>query len=459
MESVSSQTGSIHGTRPGASASSCEVHALRDQEGKVFAIPEMEEKFSIGQADSCDLRISDPFVSRRHCLIARKGRSLFVIDKHSKNGTYLDGTRIRDAEVRLGSKLTIGGTTLTAVGSKKEENVTARKAIVGTSPALLSAIDMAYRAAATSCSVLILGETGTGKELFAELIHESSHRRNGPFVALNCGAIPAELIGSELFGHKRGSFTGAVSDKKGLFASAEAGTLFLDEIGELPIEQQPHLLRALETKSFRQIGGTEEEPFNVRLVAATNRLDAGQVGAALRTDLYHRLATVVIELPPLRDRRQDIPHLVRAFIRQLEPEFGPRSIDYNALLGMCDYSWPGNVRELRQAVQRAVALCPQKLELDVLLPKPLASSKGSSEPTHGQATISPESISDDSPLYVDIVKHALEQAYRKHGSIRRAAASLGIPKSTFADRAKRLGIRTRRGIDWDNHDHRKLKQG
>ena len=140
----------------------------------------MEEKFSIGQADSCDLRISDPFVSRRHCLIARKGRSLFVIDKHSKNGTYLDGTRIRDAEVRLGSKLTIGGTTLTAVGSKKEENVTARKAIVGTSPALLSAIDMANRAAATSCSVLILGETGTGKELFAELIHESSHRRNGP---------------------------------------------------------------------------------------------------------------------------------------------------------------------------------------------------------------------------------------------------------------------------------------
>ena len=435
------------GTSPGIRPKPSMVHRLRDADGRIFEIDTSDPKRKptvIGNGRECEIRLGDPFASREHCKLVSRNGALFLVDSESKNGTYIDGHQVRDAEVRVGSRIRIGGTVFTALGRGSKNLPTPEAELLGKSETFIKALDMAKRAAAASCSVLILGETGTGKELFAQLIHKMSPRKTNPFVALNCGAISADLIGSELFGHKRGAFTGAFGDKEGLLSAGEGGTLFLDEIGELPIDQQPHLLRALETRKIRPVGDTEEKPFDVRLVAATNRMDVGQAGKALRTDLYHRLATVVLYLPPLRERRDDIPLLVNAFLKQLEPEYGRRHLAPDVMVQLCHYNWPGNIRELKQAVERAVALCPENLEADVLLPN-LKFSSAVAELTACQ-----------NPLYKEIVKDALALAYKKHGSIRRAAASLGIPKSTFADRARRFGVRTRPGIDWEDSTHRGL---
>jgi transcriptional regulator with PAS, ATPase and Fis domain len=312
-------------------------------------------------------------------------------------------------------------------GLRSSVAVRARDRLVGADPDFLRALELAYRAAGTECPILILGETGTGKELVARAIHEESRRREGPFVALNCGAIPPELINSELFGHVRGAFTGAVNHRSGVFADANGGTLFLDELGELPLPLQPHLLRTLEVQAVRPVGSDEDRSIDVRVIAATNRMDIGQGGASLRTDLFHRLSTFIIELPPLRARPGDIPILLRAFLEDFEPRFGKRRIPPDVLLALETYDWPGNVRELRQAVLRAATLCPEVFDLEALLPRRNA----------------PPSREPAVPNLEDIVRDTLDYAYRHHGSIRRAAKALNIPKSTFADRAKRLGVLTR----------------
>src|SRR6185312_10581518 len=223
--------------------------------------------------------------------------------------------------------------------------------------------EQALKAAQTECSVLILGETGTGKDLLARVVHESSRRNMGPFVAVNCGAIPRELIASELFGHEKGAFTGATDARDGYFMEANGGTLFLDEMGELPIELQAHLLRVLETKTVRRVGSSIERPVNVRIVAATNRTEGlGTESSRLRTDLYHRLATGILALPPLRDRMSDVPELVDALLDELTPDYGRKQLSHAAWISLQKYGWPGNVRELRHAVARAVTLGGDMLE-------------------------------------------------------------------------------------------------
>jgi transcriptional regulator with GAF, ATPase, and Fis domain len=304
--------------------------------------------------------------------------------------------------------------------------------------------------------VLLVGETGTGKELFARAIHEASSRALGPCVAVNCGAIPAELAGSELFGHEKGAFTGALLERDGVFVQADGGTLFLDELGELPRLQQPHLLRALETRKVRRIGGQCERAVDLRLVSATNRPELDGSASPLRPDLYHRVATVVIELPPLRARAGDIPRLVDSFLAELEPEFGARTLDPQALAALAGHLWPGNVRELRHAIHRAVALSGHQLRLEDLLPRrstpvgpgpaprtsPGLDLPGTTPPRAPLAArFSPEAQPAGRMSPFDLaLRRVLVAAYREHGSLRRAAAALGIPKSTFADRARRLGI-------------------
>jgi DNA-binding NtrC family response regulator len=402
-------------------------------------------RWLLGSDPSCELRIVDPFVSGTHCLLERReDGSLRVRDRDSRNGTFVDGNHVEGAVLRVGSYLTVGRTTLIAVSNVASNNGEPRRALEmlrGRDPSIRMPIDQAMRAAQSDCSVLIVGETGTGKDLIARLVHEHSRHAEGPFVAVNCGAIPRELIASELFGHDRGAFTGATEGRDGYFVEANGGTLFLDEIGELPLELQPHLLRVLETRRVRRVGGQSDRLVDVRIVAATNRTAelAGE-NARLRSDLYHRLATVVLSLPPLRERMSDLVELVEAMLEELAPDFGVKRMSEDGWNALASYSWPGNVRELRHAVARAVALGGDELgpadffpdlrrgmsHSSVAMPLTLAAAKGDLVP------------------YQAMIKTAMAQALQKHGTIRAAADSLGMPKSTFADKAKEYGLMTRR---------------
>ncbi len=411
-----------------------------------------QRRLSVGASSSCDVVIDDPYASAQHCVLEQRAPGYLILRDHrSKNGTMLNGNLVEQAALRPGALVTIGRTQLVAVGRRNRHALTAFERLRGMAPAFRDAVDLAIRAAEGDCSVLILGETGTGKELVARAIHDASLRSGARFVALNCGAIPADLIGSELFGHLKGAFTGAVNDREGVFARANGGTLFLDELAELPGEQQPHLLRVLETQRVMPLGGDREEPVDVRLVAATNRSQAlGTSASPLRVDLYHRIATVVVELPPLRDRAGDVPILARSFLDDLAPRYGRRTISRRTMAALSAYSWPGNVRELRNAIHRAVTLCPGELALDKLLPRcsrvaepapvspPASVRRGESRPALAEGSSDGASSPGDGLAAAsrDLILDTLEA----HGSIRRAAEVLGIPKSTLADRARRLGI-------------------
>ena len=231
--------------------------------------------------------------------------------------------------------------------------------IIAADPKMAAVLDMVERVADTPASVLITGESGTGKDLLARAIHFSSPRREGPFVPINCAAIPENLIESELFGYSRGAFTDARQAKTGLFLTARGGTLFLDEIGEMPMALQSKLLRAIEDKRIRPLGATEEIAVDVRIVAATNaNLEQAIDTGRFRLDLYYRLATVTVAVPPLRERREDIPLLIRHFLARASAEAGRPipDIDQEAMTRLLRYSWPGNARELQNAIQRGVIL-------------------------------------------------------------------------------------------------------
>jgi transcriptional regulator with GAF, ATPase, and Fis domain len=232
--------------------------------------------------------------------------------------------------------------------------------IVGTSAALQRVLSLVSKVAPTDASVLITGETGTGKELVARAVHRRSRRSSGAFVSVNCAAIPRDLIASELFGHEKGSFTGAVQRRVGRFELAEGGTIFLDEVGELPMKTQVALLRVLQEHEFERVGGTRSIQTNVRVVAATNRnLQMAIAAGTFRSDLFYRLNVFPIEIPPLRERREDIPVLVEYFIDRCARNVGKniRGIEKNSLDLLQSYPWPGNIRELQNAIERSVIMC------------------------------------------------------------------------------------------------------
>jgi transcriptional regulator with PAS, ATPase and Fis domain len=399
------------------------VIALRELDGRHhFELPLEPRRWSLGSRGHCDLLVDDPFVSRVHCTLVREPDGALMLHDHgSKNGTLVDGTPAFAARLVPGARVLVGQTHLIAVG--EADAAGARAMIKGRSPALHAAVETARRAARSEASILIVGETGTGKELIARLVHEESRRARGPFVAINCGAFSREMLAGELFGHRRGSFTGAHADRSGVFQQADGGTLFLDEVAEMPLELQAHLLRAIETKRVRPIGG-EERSVDVRFVAATNQLDH----ARLRVDVYHRLAAVEIELPPLRDRRADIVELARGFIAELAPRHGYRELLPSAIDALLAHPWRGNVRELRQTIVRAVTLGGSRIAAaDLYLER--------------MADAIPEPIADTEVSPRDsVVRTLYGDALRKHGSIRAAASVLGVPKSTLAAHAKRMGL-------------------
>jgi len=407
------------------------VIGLRAKNGTEYPLGEEPQRWVVGSSAGCDLVLDDPFVSATHCVLERRaGGSLLIRDKRSRNGTLIDGNLVEVAELQVGCRLALGRTTLVALAAPDAHIPGALSALRGRDPAFRATIEQAVRAAQTDCNVLIIGETGTGKDLLARVIHEASKRSTEAFVAVNCGGIPRELIGSELFGHEKGAFTGAHAERDGFFVEAHDGTLFLDEIGELPIELQPHLLRALESRRVRRIGGASERLVDVRIVSATNRMEhLGTDASKLRLDLYHRLATVVLVLPPLRERMGDLPELVQSMLTELAPEHGQKLVSDDAWKALAENPWPGNVRELRHAVVRAVALGDDELEPEHFFPE--------------LRLVWPRTNDhEDEPLvpYERVLRSAMERAIAAHGTIRAAAGHLGMPKSTFADRAQRWGL-------------------
>jgi transcriptional regulator with PAS, ATPase and Fis domain len=316
----------------------------------------------IGSHPSNDVVLDDQTVSKHHLELHYTPAGYRLIDLSSSNGTFHGAVRIHDVTVAAAVTLQLGATTLTITPSREETAVPASArdrfgALVGGSPVMRELFARLETIAASDASVLIEGETGTGKELVAESLHLASPRSGGPFAVVDCGALPAGLAEAELFGAVRGAFTGADHDRPGLLELAHRGTLFLDEIGELPAALQVKLLGVLERRRFAPVGSTRSRELDVRLVAATHRNLAREVNEGrFRADLFYRIATVRVAVPPLRERLEDIPALVAEILadeREQHPEVPPQ-LSAIALARMQSRSWPGNVRELRSAVERAV---------------------------------------------------------------------------------------------------------
>jgi transcriptional regulator with GAF, ATPase, and Fis domain len=314
--------------------------------------------------------------------------------------------------------------------------------VIGNSPALEAVLEQVERVAPTGSTVLIQGETGTGKELIAHAIHNISSRCGRPFVRLNCAAIPLDLLESELFGHEKGAFTGAIGQKIGRFELADKGTLFLDEIGDIPPALQPKLLRVLQEQEFERLGGTRTHKVDVRLVAATHRDLTDMVNRGeFRSDLYYRLNVFPVLLPPLRDRREDIPALVTHFVEILGRRMG-REIEYipaQTMAALISYQWPGNIRELQNLIERAVILSN-----DGVLPNPLPTA----EPEHHAAIAPGATTLRDSER--TLIQQTLEGVGWVIGGPKGAAAKLGLKRTTLIHKMQKLGI-ARPGLQSSEH--------
>ncbi len=305
--------------------------------------------------------------------------------------------------------------------------------LVAKSPAMRRVLELARRVAPTDATVLITGESGTGKELLAHFIQEQSKRSGGPLLAINCGALPESLLESELFGHTRGAFTGATSDKKGLFEAAAGGTLFLDEIGETSPAVQVKLLRALQEHAVRPVGATRDVRVDARIIAATNRdLEAMVEGGTFRKDLFYRIRVVVLEVPPLRERREEILLLARQFIARTcaEHSCGPCSLSPEALDLLMAHDWPGNVRELENAIERAVLLAEGRPKIEAAdLPPEI----------RGPRAIR-RSRSETIPTLAEVERrHVLATLQHFDGNRTKTAKALGIGESTLWRKLKAYG--------------------
>jgi len=390
---------------------------------------------SIGTADSNDIVIStDPYLSSRHCQIKSTDEGFVLEDINSTNGTFIDDRKIKTAVLSKKCEFT-AGRTLFRVQIKqhsekiKPTKVTSLGEIIGGSNTMREIFSLIEKIAASDAAICVVGESGTGKELIARYIHEASDRGTKPFVALNCGAIPANLIESELFGHEKGSFTSATSQHNGVFEQANSGTLFLDEIGEMPPELQTRLLRVLETREIRRVGGQEDVPVNVRIITATNRDLKKLVSDELfREDLFYRLYVVPVEIPPLRERKEDIPLLVKHFAKNFSVDDKPKAFSKEALKSLCEYNWPGNVRELKNAVQRAILVStePQISEKDIIF----SSVRKEKEPDDGVIKSLEEQERDSILKLLKIT----------NGNASETARKLGVSRTTLNSMIKKWGI-------------------
>jgi DNA-binding NtrC family response regulator len=411
----------------------------------------------IGAHSGNHLKLSDITVSRRHAEIVRTRDGILLRDLGSTNGTFVGQVRIK--EVFLGENRTfrVGKTELRFTLDDEIVPITPAEetrfeGLVGQSVALREVFSVLERVARTELTVLVVGETGTGKELVSRALHQRSRRKTGPFVVFDCGAVAANLVESELFGHERGAFTGAVASRAGVFEQADGGTLFLDELGELPLDLQPSLLRVLEQREVRRVGDRKVRAVDVRVVAATNRdlLEMVREGT-FREDLYYRLNVVEIPLPPLRERVEDLRLLTEHLIRTAPFDHTVRGCTDEVYALFEDYAWPGNIRQLRNTVLRCLPFCDGDLIDLHALPEGLAGVPRP-DPPADDAPAGPEGLPlPDTALSLKEAKEQLvarfEQRYledlleRSEGNISRAARSAGVDRKTIARLLKRHGIR------------------
>jgi DNA-binding NtrC family response regulator len=378
-----------------------------------------EAELVVGTGQGADVVLRDGAVSGRHCAVGVLGGGVAIRDLGSRNGTFVGGARVKEAWGGAGTIVTVGRSTLVFAAIDEDDDddplPPALPGIAGASAPMRKVAAQIRRLARHSAPVLIAGESGTGKELVARALHEEGPRRAGPFVALNVAALPRELVESEMFGHERGAFTGAVARRDGAFREAEKGSLFLDEIGELPIEAQPKLLRALDGYEIRRVGGAGPgRPPDVRVIAATHApLETRVATGSFRRDLFHRLEVFVVEVPPLRDRKADIAAIARHLLGQMEPELGRRRLTSAAIARLLVYDWPGNVRELRNVLYRASDVAVASEALDA--PHIERGFRRSGAPP--RAELSPEQA---------------RSILAEHGSnLSAAARAAGYPRTTF----------------------------
>ena len=402
----------------------------------------------VGSSPDGDLCLNDGTVSRRHCRIDADLRGYVLIDLDSKNGTRVDGVRVRQAYLHDGATLRVGDTEL--VWRQQPEEVEVHfspsdrfGALRGAGLAMREVFAMLERVAPTDATVLVSGESGTGKELVAQELHARSKRKSGPLVVFDCSAVPRELIESELFGHVKGAFTGATASRAGAFEQAQGGTLFLDELGELSLDLQPKLLRAIESRTVRPVGGTRSVKADVRIVAATNR-DLGQEveQGNFREDLYYRLAVIRVRLPPLRERPEDVPLLVRHFLRELGSDPDRLRVSYETMEQLRAHPWPGNVRELRNFIERTLLLASGDSLSSQFLDTP---------PGAPHAMVTPQGLTVDVTLPFKDAKARLVEGFEKAyweemlaaagGNTSEAARRAGIHRKSAEYLVRKLGLR------------------
>jgi transcriptional regulator with PAS, ATPase and Fis domain len=401
----------------------------------------------IGTAPDCQLVLTDGTVSRVHCEIELVEEGYLLHDQSSTNGTFVGGLRVKEVYLTPGSTFTLGSTTIEfrPLAERVEVMLSERDRfgkVLGRSVKMREIFHFVEKVASKDVTILLAGETGTGKEVLAESIHEESLRRGAPFVTIDCGSIPEQLVESELFGHVKGAFTGASSDRLGAFEEADRGTIFLDEIGELPIEQQAKLLRVLEKKEIKRVGENESRKVDVRIIAATNRNLAEEVEAGrFRKDLYYRLSVVEIRIPPLRERPEDVGLLAEHILTSLAERGGRAKpkLGEDALALLVRHGWPGNVRELRNVLEKSFALAERD---EISGPAVVVGSVGNdpSRPYSGGSPIDGTiSYSDARERFEK--EYLLELLRRNDLNVSKAARVAGIHRQSLHRLLKKHGIK------------------
>src|SRR5690349_10306852 len=412
----------------------------------------MGQKLRVGKSQDNDLVLPDDTVSRHHCELERTKAGILVRDLGSTNHTRVGRTAIREALIDPGATLTVGSVELVVRSDPNRAQILPSESpqfgdVLGHSLAMRSIFGVLERIAPTDASVLIEGETGTGKDMFARAIHQQSQRKDQPFVVVDCGAVSYNLIESELFGHERGAFTGAVATRQGAFELAGRGTVFLDEVGELPLDVQPKLLRVLESGEFRRVGGNKTIRAEARVVAATKRELKGEVERGkFREDLYFRLAVVPITVPPLRSRREDIPPLVERFLelaRKRDPAASSITLSPATVQALTAHDWPGNVRELRNVLDRAIYIATAGGENEArIVDLPVTATASHASQASFGAGKSYREVREE--FESDFEKRYVSWLLDRHGgNISAAAREARMDRKHLYDLARRHGVRRR----------------